>query len=183
MGFKDKPNDQISNCLELLIEFKSMLLNDYGMPESGNSYFYDMEFSGKYIGTLWYGAGYPQNQRNSPLNFQMEIEEKGNWFTGTAMDLAGVGASPDEAKIEGIINGIHIEFNKVYKRLHWDDGNGNTIIEDGEGFPIYYEGTYNDDSSYYEGSWKYMGMRRFLFFFKRPASLGSGTFRLKKEEQ
>lgn len=142
-----------------------------------------MEFSGKYIGTLWYGKEYPLNYQNGELSFQMEIKETDNWFTGKAIDLEGSGKSVDEAKVEGIINGIHIEFDKTYKRRHFDDGNGTTIYEDQEGFPIYYEGTYNDDTGYYEGSWKYNATRRFLFFFRKPFILGAGTFRLKKAEE
>lgn len=141
-----------------------------------------MSFSGKYIGTLWYGKEYSLDHQNNDLSFQMEIEEKDNLFTGIATDIAGVGTSEDDAKIEGIINGIHIEFYKIYKRSHSDDGNGNTIYEDKEGFPIYYEGTYNDETNYYEGSWKYMAVKPFLFFFTKPVVLGSGTFRLKKAE-
>jgi hypothetical protein len=141
-----------------------------------------MDFSGKYKGTLWYGEGYALSSPNNELSFQMQIEEKDNWFTGIATDIDGVGMSVDEAKVEGIINGIHIEFDKTYKRNHYDDGNGNTIYENQEGFPIYYEGTYNDETGYYEGSWKYNVVRRFLFFFTKPVSIGSGTFRLKKVE-
>lgn len=141
-----------------------------------------MDFSGKYIGTLWYGEGYALSSPNNELSFQMQIEEKDNWFTGIATDIDGVGISVDEAKIKGIINGIHIEFDKVYKRNHYDDGNGNTIYEDKEGFPIYYEGTYNDETGYYEGSWKYNVVKRFLFFFTKPVSIGSGTFHLRKVE-
>lgn len=142
-----------------------------------------MDFSGKYNGTLRYGEGYPLSQRNGELTFEMEIEEADNWFTGVARDIDGVGASSDQAKVSGTINGIHIEFDKVYKRNHYDDGNGNTIYGNEEGFPIYYNGTYNDDTGYYEGSWKYNVTRRFLFFFRKPFFLGSGTFRLKKVEE
>jgi hypothetical protein len=142
-----------------------------------------MTFSGKYIGTLLYGEGYPLYDRNNELFFQMEIKEENNWFTGTAIDIGGVGMSSDEATISGIINGIHIEFDKVYKRHHYNDGNGNTVYEDKEGFPIYYEGTYNDDNGYYEGSWKYNVVKRFLFFFTKPVSIGSGTFRLRKVDE
>lgn len=141
-----------------------------------------MDFSGKYIGTLWYGEGYSLSSPDNELSFQMKIEEKDNLFTGIATDIDGVGTSADEAKIEGIINGIHIEFDKVYKRNHYYDESGSTIYEDKEGFPIYYEGTYNDETGYYEGSWKYEVARRFLFFFKIPVSIGSGTFRLRKIE-
>ena len=142
-----------------------------------------MEFSGKYIGTLSYGKGYPLDDQKSELTFQMEIEEENNWFTGIAIDLDGVGLSQDEAKIAGIINGIHIEFDKIYKRHHYYDGNGNTVYEDVEGFPIYYEGTYNDENGYYEGSWRYNVVKRFLFFFTKSVSIGSGTFRLRKVEE
>ena len=141
-----------------------------------------MDFSGKYTGTLWYGKGYPSSQQKSELFFQMNIKEVDNSFTGIASDTGGIGMSADDAKVEGIINGIHVEFYKVYKRRHYDDGNGNTIYEEAEGFPIYYEGTYNDETGYYEGSWKYEVARRFLFFFKIPVSLGSGTFHLKKTD-
>ena len=139
-----------------------------------------MTFSGKYIGTLWYGEGYPLARRNSALTFEMQIEEADNGFTGVALDTGGVGASVDEATVSGIIDGIHIEFDKVYKRRHYDDGNGNTVYGTEEGFPIYYNGTYNEDTGYYEGSWNYPVYRRFLFFFKRHYSLGSGSFQLKK---
>lgn len=142
-----------------------------------------MDFSGKYVGTLWYGKGYPLSQQGSELSFQMEIQETDNWFTGEAVDLEGAGKSADEAKVEGIINGIHIEFDKIYKRRHFDDGNGNIVYDNEEGFPIYYNGTYNDDTGYYEGSWKYNVTRRFLFFFRKSFHMGSGTFRLKKVEE
>jgi hypothetical protein len=142
-----------------------------------------MTFSGKYMGTLWYGEGYPLAQRNSALTFEMQIEEADNWFTGVAMDTGGTGASVDEAKVSGIINGIHIEFDKVYKRRHYGDGNGNTIYGKEEGFPIYYNGTYNEDTGFYEGSWEYPVYRRFWFFFKKRDSLGSGRFQLKKMEE
>lgn len=141
-----------------------------------------MDFSGKYIGTIWYGEHYSLTQRSSELSFQMEIEEKDNWFIGVAQDIAGTGLSTDEATIEGIINGIHIEFDKIYKRNHSVDGKGKTVYKEKEGFPIYYNGTYNDDTGFYEGTWKYNVTRRFLFFFRRPYSMGSGTFRLKKAE-
>lgn len=140
----------------------------------------EIEFTGNYTGTLWYGEGYSLSHQNAELSFQMEIIEENNLFTGTAIDIEGVGLSPDEAKIAGIINGIHIEFYKVYKRNHFDDGNGNTVFEDVEGFPIFYEGTYNDETGYYEGSWKYNVRRRFLYFFTKPVTIGSGTFRLRK---
>jgi hypothetical protein len=140
----------------------------------------DSEFSGIYHGTLWYGDGYPAYKKNAELTFQMNISEENNWFTGTAKDIDGVGTSPDEAKVEGIINGIHIEFNKVYRRLHYDDGSGNTIFEEAEGHPIYYEGTYNEESGYYEGTWAYLAQKRVFFFFKKIINTGSGTFRLRK---
>lgn len=141
-----------------------------------------MSFSGKYNGTLRYGEQYPSTFYNGELSFQMQIKEVDNSFTGVAIDLEGIGISPDEAKITGIINGIHIEFNKVYKRRHYSDGKGSTTFEDKEGFPIYYQGTYNDETGYYEGTWKYNVVRRFLFFFTKPVNLGSGTFRLMKVE-
>jgi|GEM_PF-6016877 len=112
----------------------------------------------------------------------MEIEETNNLFTGISIDIGGIGASPDEAGIKGIINGIYIEFNKVYKRRHYGDGKGNTFFEDKEGFPIFYKGVFKDETGYYEGSWKYNVVRRFLFFFTRPVNVGAGTFRLRKEE-
>lgn len=142
-----------------------------------------MTFTGKYMGILWYGEGYPLSQRNSELTFEMEIEETDNWFSGVARDTGGVGVSSDQAKVSGIINGIHIEFDKIYKRRHYNDENGNTVYDNEEGFPIYYNGTYNDDTGYYEGSWKYNVTKRFLFFFRKPYQLGSGTFRLKKTEE
>lgn len=139
-----------------------------------------MYFTGKYACTLWYGKEYAYQGKE--LFFDMEIEENDNFFTGIAIDIDGIGVSPDEAKVVGIINGIHIEFDKIYKRRHYSDGNGDTIFEENEGFPIYYEGTYNDETGYYEGSWEYKVVRRFLFFFTKPVSFGSGTFRLKKIE-
>lgn len=142
-----------------------------------------MDFSGKYVGVLWYGKGYSYHHENAELSFQMEIEEKDNWFEGIALDVAGVGMSPDEAKISGIINGIHIEFNKVYKRRHQDDGNGGTKFMDVEGHPIYYVGTYNDETGYYEGTWNYFALKRVMFFFTKRISVGSGTFQLRKADE
>lgn len=140
----------------------------------------EIGFSGKYHGTLWYGDSYPTVQRNSEMTFHMIISEENNWFVGTAHDIAGVGISPDEARVEGIINGIHIEFNKVYKRRHYSDELGNTIFENEEGFPIYYVGTFNEDSGYFEGTWTYRGRIRFLWIFYKPINMGSGTFQLRK---
>lgn len=139
-----------------------------------------MDFSGKYACTVWYGKEYPFQGKE--LFFDMEIEETDNFFTGIAIDIDGTGVSPDEAKVAGIINGIHIEFDKMYKRHHYSDDNGNTVFEEKEGFPIYYEGTYNDETGFYEGTWKYNVVRRFLFFFRKPVSMGSGTFQIKKIE-
>jgi len=147
-----------------------------------NPIFTSMNFSGKYICTLQYGEGYSLQHKNGELTFQMEIEEADNLFSGSALDIKGIGISPYKARVTGLINGIHIEFDKIYEKRHADDGNGNTVFENKEGFPILYEGTYNDDTGYYEGKWKYNVVRRFLFFFSWPINVGSGTFRLKKRE-
>lgn len=144
---------------------------------------YESIFTGKYIATLWYCEGYSDRHKNAFLNFQMDIVEDHNWFEGVAIDIDGVGVSPDEAKVAGIINGIHIEFDKIYKRLHYSDGHGNTLFKEIEGFPIYYVGTYNDDTGFYEGTWEYNIRKRFLFFFTRKIKAGSGTFRLRKFEE
>ena len=140
-----------------------------------------MNLSGKYKGTLWYGKDYPDEYNGAELTFQMEIEEVDNSFSGIAQDIAGEGISPDEAVVAGVISDKLIKFEKAYKRLHYADEKGNTVIDDKrEGFPISYEGVFNFETGFYEGTWKYNVVRRFLFFFTKPIEWGSGTFKLKK---
>ena len=142
-----------------------------------------MSFSGTYEGTLRYGKEYPEYHDDAELTFQMIIDEVENSFYGIATDTGGVGTSPDEAKVVGIINENIIVFEKAYKRQHYSDKEGNTIFNDEqEGFPISYEGKFNAETGFYEGTWKYNVVRRFLFFFRRPIEWGSGTFQLKRVE-
>ena len=111
----------------------------------------------------------------------MEIEEVHNSFSGIAIDTGGVGTSPNEAIVTGIITDKLVHFDKIYKHLHYSDELGNTIIDDKrEGFPILYEGTFNQDKGLYEGTWKYNALRRYWIFFTKKADIGSGTFQLKK---
>ena len=140
-----------------------------------------MDFSGKYEGILWYDEDYPDKYQGAELTFQMEIEEVDNSFSGIAIDTGGVGTSPDEAIVTGIITDKLVHFDKIYKRLHYSDEVGNTIIDDNrEGFPILYEGIFNQDKGLYEGTWKYNVLRRYWIFFTKQVDIGSGAFQLKK---
>ena len=142
-----------------------------------------MNFSGKYTGVLWYGDRYPEYQIGEELRFQLEIEEKDNKFSGIANDIEGAGMSPDEAKVSGMISETAIGFKKIYRRSHHSDGKGgSTFYDSQEGRPILYRGAYNSETGFYEGTWEYMALRRYLFFFKRLVDYGSGTFRMKKME-
>ena len=138
-----------------------------------------MDFSGKYNCLLKYGIGY-ELQAGKELTFSMEIIEEDNYFNGTALDIEGVGVNPDEAKVSGIINGIYIEFYKIYKRGHYSDEAGNIVFEDQEGIPILYKGDYNEETGFYEGTWEFIAFIKKWFFFKKQVDIGSGTFQLRK---
>jgi hypothetical protein len=140
-----------------------------------------MNFTGKYEGTLWYGEGYQFYDSNAELTFQMVIDEENGWFSGVAIDLEGAGKSPHEASVDGKVDASAIGFSKVYKFSHASGPDGNTIIDDKQkGFPILYNGTFNQETGSYEGTWKYIVVRRYWLLFKRMVNYGSGTFQMRK---
>jgi len=140
-----------------------------------------LNFSGKYIGTLWYGEGYGEGIIGTELTFQMEIEETDDVFVGVSVDLEGSGKSPDEASVQGIIGESMISFDKVYKSYHYDDEQGNLVVDrTQEGFPIEYNGLFNEKTGHYEGTWRMIALRKYWFFSTKQVCLGKGTFQLKR---
>lgn len=138
-------------------------------------------FSGTYEGTLWYGEGYPAEFHNASLSFRMEITEDDYSFSGTSVDVEGVGISPDEARVAGVIDEEGICFEKQYKRFHYAGENGETIIDnDTEGWPLDYDGIYDQESGMYKGIWQYVGYKRIWLIFSKKVIFGQGTFELRR---
>ena len=109
--------------------------------------------SGSWTGTIIYGDDYPE--AGSELYFDMEISQNDQLIHGRSSDTGGVGASPDQAKFEGMFDGYAIRFIKQYCTSHFIEDGVVWIDESVPGPEIKYSGSYDPIMHSFTGEWRF----------------------------
>lgn len=111
-----------------------------------------IDLSGKWVGTVVYGAEYKQFS-GKELFFEFELIQQGDEIAGTAIDTGGTGVSPDQANILGTFKNNKIIFLKQYESSHYYSGNETKIDRSKPGPKIKYTGEYNEQTQTFSGEW------------------------------
>jgi hypothetical protein len=140
-----------------------------------------MDLTGKWQGTVVYGADY-RKYKFEELYFDMIITQQGNKIKGVAIDTGGIGVNISEATIKGSIKTSKIRFIKQYQVRQTFTANGSKRDESRKGLEIFYEGSFNELSQSFTGSWfMKKKIKRFLFFYRIHKN--SGTWFMKPSDK
>ncbi len=140
-----------------------------------------MDLTGKWQGTIIYGADY-YSVKFEELYFDMNIAQKGSEITGIAIDTGGTGINSSEATIKGSVKKSKIRFIKQYQVRQTISANGSRRDESRKGPEILYEGTFNELSQSFTGTWfMKVKIKRFLFFYRIHKN--SGTWFMKPSDK
>lgn len=112
--------------------------------------------SGKWIGEFEYGPLYGDELYGQKASFELTIEEnKQGEFSGTCIDLDGIGAHDSIADIKGFRDNNFISFVKEYpKHLNFDLDNNLVENQNMLQSSLSYKGTYNPFTGKFTGEWE-----------------------------
>ena len=138
-----------------------------------------MEVQGLWTGTITYGEKYKE-YKNKELYFDLEILQEKNKITGNAIDIGGIGMSPDAARIIGTRQGKKIKFVKQYGSLHYYDKGHTKVDKSKSGKEIDYAGEYNDETQTFYGNW-FIRERVYLFGIIPMNYILAGTWTMRRK--
>ena len=141
----------------------------------------NIDLTGHWTGTIIYGKQYSR-MAGKELYFDMELIQNDNEIAGTAVDIGGVGMSPDQAYILGSVKDIEINFIKQYTSSHFYSSKGNEtkIDKSKKGPRIKYQGFYNPEDETIIGEWQ-INMTVFLLYILPIPFKNSGTWTMKRK--
>lgn len=115
-----------------------------------------IDLTGQWIGYFTYGQEYGDDLVGEKVMFRLFVENfKNEEFVGTSIDLEGVGAIYENAKVKGFIEGNFISFTKEYPHFYGLDEAGNNNDDKNKQHPVIsYSGKYNKDTEAYSGQWE-----------------------------
>jgi len=139
----------------------------------------ESNIQGSWTGTIVYGKRYLELE-NAILYFEMEIFQSGNTISGTSIDIAGPGTSPDSANISGTYAEGQIAFVKQYASLHYLKKAETIVDRRKAGFKIQYSGTFDKNAMAFMGDWTIKA--RFWFLGLIPFSrTAKGTWTMRRK--
>ncbi len=138
-----------------------------------------MNLQGQWTGTITYGKEY-RLHKNKQLYFDMELFQEREKITGTAVDVDGVGMSPDRAMIHGNFKDNTISFIKKYASRHYSVGGETKVDNSRLGPDIHYSGDYNEHQQRFEGIWTIRSRGWFLGFIPLKYTL-TGTWLMRRK--
>ena len=113
----------------------------------------DININGQWTFVIVYGEDYGEDA-GKEVFCDAEFIQDNDTFTATSFDTGGFGTNPDKATLTGFIDGDTISFVKQYASYHYQDENGQTIIDKSVPVPeINYFGTYNKQDNTFSGDW------------------------------
>ena len=141
----------------------------------------NIDLTGHWTGTIIYGKQYSR-MAGKELYFDMELIQNDNEIAGTAVDIGGVGMSPDQAYILGSVKDIEINFIKQYTSSHFYSSKGDEtkIDKSIKGPRIKYQGFYNPEDETIIGEWQ-INMTVFLLYILPIPFKNSGTWTMKRK--
>ncbi|MES2763058.1 MAG: hypothetical protein V4677_12670 [Bacteroidota bacterium] len=141
----------------------------------------NIDLTGYWTGTIVYGKQYSK-MAGKELYFDMELIQNGSEIAGSAIDIGGVGMSPDEAYILGNIKDIEINFIKQYSSSHFysSKDDATKIDKSKKGPRIKYHGFYNPEDETISGQWQINLTILLLYILPIPFK-NSGTWIMKRK--
>ena len=141
----------------------------------------NIDLTGHWTGTIIYGKQYSR-MAGKELYFDMEIIQNGNEIAGSAVDIGGVGMSPDQAYILGSVKDVEINFIKQYTSSHFYSNKDDEmkIDKSKKGPRIKYKGFYNPADETIVGEWQ-INMTVLLLYILPIPIKNSGTWTMKRK--
>jgi hypothetical protein len=111
---------------------------------------------GQWLGYFTYGEEYGEDLHGEKVQFRLFIEQvKNDEFEGKSIDLEGIGANYEVARLRGYLQGDLISFTKEYPYSYSIDDSGNCVEHKDKPHPIVsYTGNYNADLKIFSGEWE-----------------------------
>ncbi|MGZ5248243.1 MAG: hypothetical protein ACXWV2_11230 [Chitinophagaceae bacterium] len=111
---------------------------------------------GQWAGFFEYGPDYGSELHGEKVNFRLYIDIYiDGQFLGHSVDIEGVGADFQKARVRGFVDGHFISFTKDYPHYHGFDEQNNLIENFNQRHPgVHYEGTYNRTLKSFTGNWE-----------------------------
>lgn len=115
-----------------------------------------IDFTGQWAGHFAYGPEYGDDLVGEKVQFRIFVDSFCNEeFTGRSVDLEGIGANYEIARVKGYIDGDFISFTKQYPHLYGLDEAGKTVEDKTRQHPtVSYSGQYNATTKTFSGQWE-----------------------------
>ena len=112
------------------------------------------ELEGKWLGKIIYGHSFGELE-NEALIFTLNLSRTGDEFSGTSIDVDGIGINPNHARIKGFMDEDSINFVKQYTLPPKLGLNQKLVDTDTNklGPEISFTGIFNPATGEYSGEW------------------------------